>query len=99
MVLGKFKLITKQARLIDRFIHQCQGDLLRWSSTALRRVSLALLGIRSSLMRSKIVGHAHVTIQPMQSPDSTALLPPDKFSFFKGFDFGDGELARQGEIG
>lgn len=42
------------------------------------------------LIGSKIVGHAHVTIQKMSSADSTAILPPGVFAFFKGLDFGDG---------
>lgn len=44
-----------------------------------------------SLMHSEIVGHAHLTVQKMQSADSTALLDPTKFAFFKGLDFADGQ--------
>lgn len=43
------------------------------------------------LLLSLIVGHAHIVIQLMASADSTALLPPDRFAFFKGIDFGGGE--------
>jgi hypothetical protein len=38
----------------------------------------------------EIVGHAHITVQKMQSADSTALLDPTVFAFFKGLDFADG---------
>jgi hypothetical protein len=41
---------------------------------------------------SKIVGHAHVVIQKMDSISSAKLLDPNTFAFFKGFDFADGEF-------
>lgn len=41
---------------------------------------------------SKIVGHAHVVIQKMDSISSAKLLDPNTFTFFKGFDFADGKF-------
>ena len=38
---------------------------------------------------SKIVGHAHVVIQKMESLASAKILDPNIMAFFKGFDFAD----------
>ncbi|WWC58222.1 uncharacterized protein I303_100758 [Kwoniella dejecticola CBS 10117] len=37
----------------------------------------------------QIVGHAHVTLQPMKAIDDTSVLDPNTFTFFKGLDLGD----------
>lgn len=37
----------------------------------------------------RIVGHAHIVIQKMQSTGSTAILNPQQFEFFKGLNFQD----------
>ena len=46
---------------------------------------------RADPISSQIVGHVHVTVQPMDDIKSTKVLDPQNFDFFKGFDFGDGE--------
>lgn len=35
------------------------------------------------------MGHAHVVIQEMSSPTSTAILNPQQFAFFKALNFQD----------
>ncbi|WWC66644.1 uncharacterized protein I206_100548 [Kwoniella pini CBS 10737] len=37
----------------------------------------------------QIVGHAHVTLQPMKAIDDTSVLDPNTFTFFKGMDLSD----------
>ena len=89
--------LPRGTRYHSRFFRRRAEQLLCWSPAAgWIGVSHSASPLMSTIMSqysmavltpSQIVGHAHVTVQKMASADSTAVLDPTQFAFFKGFDF------------